>query len=148
MRRVCVLALLPLLLLTACGGGGGGKRLTKQEYASKADAICAKGNQQTKALGTPSNLSELVDVANKTIPILDKTIRDLHELKPPESEQDTVDQWLGAVQELQGDLTEIRDKAKDNDIQGVQAVVPKAQEHNTRSNALASKLGMKVCNKG
>ncbi len=148
MRRASVLALLTLLLLTACGGGGGGKRLTKQEYASKADAICAKGNQQTKALPTPSNLSELVDVASKTIPILDKTIRDLHKLRPPENEQDTVDEWLDEVQKLQGDLTEIRDKAKDNDLPGVQAVVPKAQEHNTRSNALATKLGMKVCNTG
>jgi hypothetical protein len=138
--------LLALVVLTGCGGGGGGKRLTKEEYASKADAICAKYNQQVKALDNPSNLSELADVADKTIPILDNAIDDLNELKPPASEQGTADRWLAQVENLKDDLTEIRDKANDNDMQGVQAVVPQAQEHNSQSNALATELGMSVCN--
>jgi hypothetical protein len=32
-------------------------------------------------------------------------------------------------------------------MQGVRAVVPKATEHNAKANALASQLGMSVCNK-
>jgi hypothetical protein len=146
MQRASVLVLLTILLLTACGGGGG-KRLAKGEYASKADAICAKGNQQTNALQTPSNLSELADVADKTIPILDNAIRDLRKLRPPANEQDTVDQWLDEVEKLRDDLEEIRDKAKDKDMQGIQTVAATAQEHNRRSNELATELGMKVCNR-
>src|SRR6266508_1486671 len=65
----------------------------------------------------------------------------------PAQAQATVDQWLGQVEKLKGDLKEIRDKAKSNDMQGVEAVVPKAQEHNSRSNQLATQLGLKVCNK-
>jgi hypothetical protein len=147
MRRAPLLALLTILVLTACGGGGGGKRLTKGEYASKADAICARGNQQTKSLQNPSNLSELADVADKTIPILDDAIRDLRKLRPPANEQDTVDQWLDEVEKLKDDLAEIRDKAKDNDMQGIQTVATKAQEDNARSNELATQLGMNVCNR-
>jgi len=146
MRRALLLVLLTILFLTACGGGGG-KRLTKGEYASKADAICAKGNQQTSALRNPSNLSELADVADKTIPILDKAIGDLRKLRPPANEQDTVDQWLDEVEKLKDDLREIRDKAKDKDLQGIQTVAATAQEHNARSNELATQLGMKVCNR-
>lgn len=146
MQRAFLLALLTILLLTACGGGGG-KRLTKAEFASKADAICGKYNQQVEALDNPSTLKELAGVADKTIPILGNAIRDIRKLKPPENEQDTVDQWFDEVEKLQDDLTEIRDKARDNDMQGVQAVVPKAQQHNARSNALATQLGMHVCNK-
>jgi hypothetical protein len=146
MRRASLLALLTLLLVTACGGGAGGKRLTKDEYASKSDAICGKYNQQVKALDNPSNLKELASVADKTIPILRNTIRDLRKLRPPKNEQDTVDQWLNEVGKLEDDLTEIRDKAKENDMRGVQAVVPKAEEHNTNSNKLATELGMQVCN--
>jgi hypothetical protein len=146
MRLASLLALLTILFLTACGGGGG-KRLTKEEYASKADAICAKGNQQTKVLQNPSNLSELADVADKTIPILDNTIRDLRKLKPPANEQDTVDQWLAEVGKLRDDLTGIRDRAKDKDMQGIQTVATKAQEHTMRSNELGTELGMKVCNR-
>jgi len=132
--------------LAGCGGGGS-KQLTKAEYAAKADAICGKYNQQTKALSNPSNLKELADVSDKTLPILASAISDLKKLKPPPDEQATVDQWLVQVGNLKGDLTEIRDKAKAGQMQGVQAVVPKAQEHNTKANQLATQLGMSVCNK-
>jgi hypothetical protein len=143
-RRASLL-LLGIVVLAGCGGGSG-KRLSKAEYASKADAICGKYNQQTKSLQNPSNLSDLADVADKTLPILGNALKDLRKLKPPANEQATVDQWLTQVENLEGDLTEIRDKAKTNDLQGVQAVVPRAQEHNTKSNQLASQLGMSVCN--
>lgn len=144
MRRAFLL-LLAIVLVAGCGGGGG-ERLSKEEYASKADAICAKYNKQTKALQNPSNLSELAKVSDKTLPILDNALKDLRKLKPPEEEQVTVDQWLAQVENLKGDLTEIRDKAKENDMEGVQAVVPRAEQHNNRSNQLATQLGMKVCN--
>jgi hypothetical protein len=137
--------LLAVVLVAGCGGGGG-KRLSREEYAAKADAVCRKYNEQTKAIENPTNLRDLAKVADKTLPILDNALSDLRKLKPPENEQAKVDEWLAQVENLKGDLTEIRDKAKDNDMQGVQAVVPKADEHNNRSNELATELGMKVCN--
>ena len=142
--RLAFSLLLSAALLTGCGGSS--KRLTKEEYAAKADAICAKYNEQVKKLDNPSNLDELAKVSDDTIPILDSAIGDLKKLKPPASEQETADRWLDQVENLKDDLSEIRDKAKDNDMQGVQAVVPKAQEHNSQSNALATQLGMSVCN--
>ena len=146
MRRASFV-LLAVLLAAGCDGGGGGKPLTRDEYSTKADAICAKYTQQTKALANPKSLSDLADVADKTLPILDHAITDLRKLKPPADEQSTVDQWLAQVDNLKGDLTTIRDKAKSNDIKGVQAVVPQATQHNQQSNQLAAQLGMKVCNK-
>jgi len=143
-RRVSFL-LLALVLVAGCGGGGG-KRLTKEEYASKADAICAKYNGEVKKLDNPQNLSELARVADETLPILDNAITDLKKLNPPAAEQAKADQWLSQVEKLADDLTEIRDRAKDKNMQAVQAVVPKAEEHNRRSNALATELGMSVCN--
>jgi hypothetical protein len=143
--RRALLLLLAVVLLAGCGGGS--KRLSKEEYASKADAICAKYNQQTKALQNPTSLSELGDVADKTLPILDNALKDLRKLKPPTDEQATADQWLKQVENLKGDLQEIRDKAKANDMQGVQKVVPKATQHNSLSNQLATRLGLSVCNK-
>jgi len=120
--------------------------LTKEEYASKADAICAKYNGEVKKLDNPQNLSELARVADETLPILDNAITDLKKLNPPAAEQAKADQWLSQVEKLADDLTEIRDRAKDKNMQAVQAVVPKAEEHNRRSNALATELGMSVCN--
>ena len=135
-----------IALVAGCGGGGGGTRLTKEEYASKADAICGKYNRQVRDLSNPQNLSELEKVADQTLSILANAITDLKKLKPPASEQAKADQWLSQVENLKEDLTEIRDGAKDQDMQAVQAVLPKAEEHNRRSNALATELGMTVCN--
>jgi hypothetical protein len=144
--RPAALIALALVLLPGCGGGNG-KPLTKEEYASKADAICGKYNQQIESLANPKNLSELAKVADKTLPVLDHAIRDISKLEPPASEKALSDQWLTQVTNLKDDLQEIRDKAKVGDMQGVQAVVPKATDHNSKSNALASQLGMSVCNK-
>jgi hypothetical protein len=143
-RRASFL-LLAVVLAAGCGGGGG-KPLTRDQYAAKADAICGKYTQQTKAIANPTNLSDLANVADQTLPILDHAISDLRKLKPPANEQSTVDQWLAQVANLRSDLQEIRDKAKTSDIQGVQAVVPRATQDNQQSNKLATQLGMTVCN--
>lgn len=143
--RQATFLILAIVLAAGCGGGGG-ERLTKQEYASKADAICAKYNREVKKLDNPTNLSELARVADQTLPFLDAAISELEKLSPPASEQAKADQWLSQVENLKEDLAEIRDRAKDKNMQAVQAVVPKAEEHNRRSNALATELGMTVCN--
>jgi hypothetical protein len=145
-RRV-VLLLLAVLVLGGCGGGGDGGRLTKQEYAAEADEICAKFKEETAALESPSDLSGLANAADKTLEILDKALGELRKLNPPVSEQAKADEWIAAVEQLKGDLAEIRDKAKGNDLQAVQAVVPRASQHNSRANQLATELGMTVCNK-
>jgi hypothetical protein len=146
MRRAAVIALALVVLLPGCGGGSG-KPLTKEEYASKADAICGKYNEQIKSFANPKNLSDLAKVADKTLPVLDQAISDLTKLEPPASEKALSDQWLEQGRNLKDDLQEIRDKAKAGDIKGVQADVPKATDHNAKNNALAGQLGMSVCNK-
>jgi hypothetical protein len=146
MRRAALIALALVFVLPGCGGGSG-KRLTKDEYASKADAICGKYNQQTRSLANPKTLSDLAKVSDQTLPILEHAIDDLGKLDPPASEKALSDQWLAQVRNLKDDLREIRDQAKAGDIQAVQAVVPKAREHNSQSNQLATQLGMSVCNK-
>ncbi|TML60114.1 MAG: hypothetical protein E6G18_06835 [Actinobacteria bacterium] len=146
MRRAALIALALAFVLPGCGSGSS-KPLTKEEYASKADVICGKYNQQTKSFANPKTLSDLVKVSDQTLPILDHAIRDLGKLHPPASEKALSDQWLTQVRNLKDDLKEIRDQAKTGDIKAVQAVVPKAQDHNSRSNQLATQLGMSVCNK-
>jgi hypothetical protein len=146
MRRALPIALALVFLFPGCGGGSG-KALTKAEYASKADAICGKYNQQITAFANPKNLSDLAKVADNTLSILDQAIGDLTKLQPPASEKALSDQWLAQVRNLKDDLQEIRDQAKADNMEGVRDVVPKATDHNSKANALASQLGMSVCNK-
>jgi spore germination protein GerM len=146
MRRAPLIALALVFVLPGCGGGSS-KALTKEEYAAKADAICGKYNQQTKALASPKTLSDLATVADQTLPILDHALKDFSKLQPPVSEKALADQWVAQVTNLKEDLQRIRDKAKTGDLKAVQQVVPRAQDDNSRSNQLATKLGMSVCNK-
>ena len=92
------------------------------------------------------DLREVQRQADSTIPVLQDAIRDFRRLNPPEAQENTVDSWLEAVDELENDLEEIRDEADNGSMKGVQAVVPKAAQHNKRSNELAAQLGMTVCN--
>jgi hypothetical protein len=143
--RQALLLLATLVLAAGCGGDVG-KRLSKDEYASRADAICGKYNREVGKLATPETFSEVADVADRTLTVLGKAIADLKKLNPPVIEQAKADQWLSQVENLEEDLKEIRDAAEAKDRQAMQAVVPEAEEHNRRSNALATELGLTVCN--
>ena len=147
MRRALLLLLATTTLLAGCGGGGGSNdgALTRDEYAAKADAVCGKYKKQTDALARPANLSDLADVADDVIPILENARDELRDLKPPADEASTADAWLDQFDVIIDDVEKIRDKAKDNDQAGVQALAQPALEHNNRANQLATQLGMKVC---
>ena len=135
-----------LALAAGCGAGGGSKRLTRNQYAAKADAICAKYKQQLKVPEGVSSMSELVASVDKGLPVLAKVLDEMRKLRPPVDEQATVDGWLAQIQNVEGDLKAIRDEAKSNDRQGVLNVLSKGTRHNAKSRQLATQLGMTVCN--
>jgi hypothetical protein len=142
--RQALFLLLGIAVLAGCGGNDG-KRLTKQEYARKADAICAEGKRQTGALPNPTNLDDLASSADKTVDILDNALDELRKLRPPQSEQQLADQWLSETEKLKDGLAEIRDRAKENDRTAIFEIARQAQDRNVRVNELATALGMKEC---
>ncbi|MFL5945823.1 MAG: hypothetical protein ACJ74C_10365 [Gaiellaceae bacterium] len=144
MRRALIL-LLATTVLAGCGGGGGDEPLTADEYASKADAICAKYKKRTDALDRPATLSELANVADDVVPILEQARDELRELEPPADEQATASSWLDQFDVIISDVEKIRDKAKQNDSAGVQQLAQPALDHNERANELATQLGMTTC---
>jgi hypothetical protein len=136
-----------LVLVAACGGDNGSS-LTREEYASRADEICTDYRRKVDELGQPTNISELADAADTTLPVLEDAIDAFKELEPPEAERAAAEEWLREIDKLKVDLEEIRQRAREGNMAAVQAVVPTAQEHNQRSNELAGELGMSVCNSG
>ncbi len=148
MRRA-FLVVFSVLLLAGCGGGGGGsQRLSRDEYAAKADVICRKYNKLTSAVGSPKGLAGLAKAFDQALPLLGNAITDLRKLKPPQSEQKTVDEWLAQSEVLKHDLQEIRDQARAKNLKGVQDAYARASANDKQGNKLAAKLGMKVCSKG
>jgi hypothetical protein len=154
-RRAALLFLFVAVFAAGCGGGssnssssGDGDRLSRSEFAAKADAICKKYNEKTKQIGQAKNLSDVVKAFDQALPLLSSALSELQTLKPPKSEQRTVDEWLAQSQVLKHDLQEMRDKAKAKDLKGVQDAFARASANDRQGNRLAAKLGMKVCSKG
>jgi hypothetical protein len=146
-----------VVLAAGCGGGGGsstnssggGDRLSRSQYAAKADAICKKYNEKTKQIGNNSkSLSDVAKAFDQALPVLENALAELRALKPPKNEQRQVDEWLAQSQVLKHDLQEMRDKAKAKDLKGVQDAFARASANDRQGNRLAAKLGMKVCSKG
>jgi len=144
------------LLAAGCGSGGGssnsssgGDRLTRSDYAAKADAICKKYNEKTKQIGNQSkSLADVAKAFDQALPLLANALSEIRTLKPPKSEQHTVDEWLAQSEVLKHDLKEMRDKAKAKDLKGVQEAFARASANDKQGNRLAAKLGMKICSKG
>ena len=138
-----------VVLLAGCGGGGGSsQRLTRDQYAAKADTICRKYNKLTSAVGSPKGLADLAKAFDQALPLLSNAISDLRKLKPPKSEQSTVDEWLAQSEVLKHDLQQLRDQARAKNLKGVQDAYARASANDKQGNKLAAKLGMKVCSKG
>ena len=88
-RRLVIMGLFAIgtvLVLCSCGGGSSGnngKRLTKEQFATKANAICLSFNKANSATGTPANISEAIAQVEKLTPLYEKRVSDLTKLKPP-----------------------------------------------------------------
>ena len=146
MRRS--LLALPLVLALAAGcGSSGEKRLSREEYATRADAVCRTYNSGTRGLGTPTSMRALARVAGWSLPFLDRALRDLRRLRPPKDEEAVTRRWLRQLSLLRGDVVRIRDRARANDANGVRAVVPAATTRNESFSRLAAELGMTVCSR-
>lgn len=142
MGRLLVVAL-AVTLVAGCGGGG--KRLSKKEYASRADSICRKYNRLSQKIANPRSLSDLARAVDKLKPLLDQSIKDLRKLSPPKNEQATADSWLGKVEAIRDDLAKVGDKARKKDTKGVGAALRDGAKDQRRGNQLAAQLGMTDC---
>ena len=146
MRRASPL-LLAIVLAAGCGSSSGGDRLTRDQYAAKADAICGKYEQKTNALSHPATLSDLAQVSDQVLPLLHSARGELRALRPPQNEEATANAWLDEFDTIIDDVQKIRDAAKKNDTAAVQAAAKPALQHDQHANDLATQLGMTVCNK-
>ena len=150
MRRLAAILATGMLAFAAagCGGddNGGGERLSKDEYAAQANAICDDFNADVKAAGPePQGIKDIPPYVDKVKPLFEDGLSRLKKLNPPEDEQETVDEWLDTAEEQIGYLGDIKKAAEDNDLAEVQEVGTKISASNKKADALAVKLGATSC---
>src|SRR2546423_12486539 len=111
MRRFALaFAIVLAIVVAGCGGGSG--RLSKAEYAKRADAICTKYNAKIRALGRPTAISGLPAYVDKALPLARKGDDELRSLKPPKDEEQTAKEWLDPNDSPVGSMERPRRPAK------------------------------------
>jgi hypothetical protein len=134
-----------VLLVTACGGGGSSARLSKEEFQSQANAICAKYQKELKTVGTPKSLEELPDLVDQALAILNKEIDEIGALNPPEELQSDFDKLLAATERTTAAADDLSSAAKASDQAGVQKALDEGIAANKETNDLAGNLGLTEC---
>jgi hypothetical protein len=147
-RRASLLLLTVVSLAACSGGGSSGHRLTRDQYATQADAICRKYKRKTDTLLSPATLPGLVRVADQVLPLLGDARAELRKLRPPADEDAAANAWLDEFDVTIDDVKKIRDSAKKNDRAAVVSAARRALRHDQHANNVAGQLGMTVCNKG
>ena len=146
MTRFGAVAALACLAVTGCGGGGG--RLSKEDYAKQADAICSKYNRKIEALGAPKSLADIAGYADKALALTRKGNDELEHLKPPKSEEQTAKEWVAQNDLVANAVADLRNAAKKNDRLAIRAALRRGQAANRTANGLARDLGLQVCARG
>jgi len=146
MTRVAAAGVVLALVLAGCGGGGG--RLSKDDYAKQADAICSKYNRKIQALGAPKSLAEIGGFADKALALTRKGNDELKQLEPPKNEEQTAKEWVAQNDLVANAVADLRDAAKKNDRAAIQTALRRGQAANNTANSLARDLGLRVCARG
>lgn len=150
MRRLAIgaVAVLAVAVAAAGCGGGGSKTLSKQEYGSQLNTICADYNAQVKAIGQPGNLTELAGKGPKLLDEFKKAIAKAEKLKPPAELKADADKFISEAKQLTGVLSDLIDAAKKNDTTKIAQLGSKADALSKDSDALGKSLGAPACAQG
>jgi hypothetical protein len=143
--RGALVGLVGVLVLVASGCGGS-DRLSKAEFQSQANDICAKYEQQLKALKTPTSLDEIPDLVDQALAILNKEVGEISKLNPPEELQSQFDQMLAESDKTKQAADDLSAAAKSGDQAAVQKALQEGNTASAKADQLAGHLGLDSCN--
>ena len=136
------------ILLGGCGSGDK-KPLTKAEFVSKANAICApftkRVRAETKAGEISSTNKEAVSSTSRLLPLFDDQVARLKELVPPGDEQRTYGQAMVLSEEISSNFTELLAALRKNDEAAIWRIGKAISQIAVKRDILFIKLGTKKC---
>ena len=140
------------LALVAGGCGSKGKRLSKAEFVSRANAICAKYEQrvQSRMAGiSAGDEKQLASSIEKVLPVIRQGNDELRSLKPPASLQGRFDRWMGIADAEVAAARKLHDALRKSDRKAIQAAFKELQTKDADQDRLArQELGLTGCASG
>jgi hypothetical protein len=143
--RGSVAVLVGVLVLLATGCGGSNARLSKEDFQTQANAICAKYQKQLNALGAPSSIDEVPDLVEQALAILNKEVDEIAALNPPEELQSDFDKMIAASNNTKAAADDLSAAAKAGDQAAVQKALEEGNAASTQADQLATNLGLSEC---
>jgi len=153
------------LLVAGCGGGAssstttgasgasgasGSAPLSKEEFVSQANSICADVNDQIEALQAPpdnAQVSELVPLLTQELAIARDAEAKLEALTPPSELQDERDKLVENTKKEEALADKIIAAAKANDASQAQSLGQQLDALNKQDNSISSSIGLTECAK-
>jgi DNA-binding NtrC family response regulator len=143
--RGSIASLVGVVVLLAGCGGGGDTRLSREEFESQANAICAKYQKQLNALGTPSSVEEIPDLVEQALAILNKEVAEIAALNPPTDMQTEFDAMIEASNNTKAAANDLSQAAKDGDQAAVQKALDEGNAASKKADQVATQLGLDSC---
>ena len=143
--RGSIAALVGVLVLLAGCGGGGDTRLSREEFESQANAICAKYQKRLDGLGTPSSVEEIPDLVEQALAILNKEVAEIAALDPPTDMQTEFDAMIEASNNTKAAANDLSQAAKDGDQAAVQKALDEGNAASKKADQVATQLGLDSC---
>jgi len=137
------------VVVSACGASD---RLTKSEFVSQADAICAKYEQKIRSAmqGVPAgNETQLASAIERVLPVIRTGNDELRALKPPKNLQDGFDRWIQIGDNEVTAAQKLHNALRDGDRQGVRSSFGDLQKADAQQDQIArEELGLNGCASG
>ncbi len=145
-RLLIVLAgLVVAATLAGCGSHATtatAESISKAEFISKADEICAKGARDTQAISTDTPVDEGL---HQTREIISGAVDDLEALDRPTGGARQINEWLRVLHQEVVLLTKSEKAANENDRAKLLALFIKDRKLEDRSQRLARRFGFGAC---
>ena len=147
MRSVALFGCVLAFLAAGCGGGGGeAGGLTREEFVSELDQICADFDAKQEEIGVPDSLEDLAELGPEIEPEFDAAIQRARDLgEPPEEIADDVDRFLDLAEDQKALISDLVASAEDADVQRVQEIAEEGEEIDEESDRIATELGAERC---
>jgi hypothetical protein len=136
------------VLLSACGGGGGN---TKADFVARANAICTKTLNQTRAITPPSSTAQpggaLASYLGQLVPLVQSEADQIRALKRPAGgtagERRMLSQYLAALGQVVVAYRQLEAAAKRGDAQAIADVEATLRDNPAAD--LAASYGLRSC---
>jgi hypothetical protein len=142
-----LIAVALVVVLSACGSSAP----SKKDFISRADAICARGDSQSKAVPVPQTTgltraqvyAKLGSYIDEVVPVAEKVVGQIKALEQPSDNQALLHRYYASLDDGIAKLHALSAAAKQANTPALQSVVTALKT--SESAQLARQYGFKTC---